>query len=158
MEMLTMTIVLRIQSILESVCPIDGFQYDIDAQTISNIAFREGSTAQQRTNALNAAASFDWSPAAHTTWQNLQDRSALLISIIPQDLPAKRSRALMLLLLDELNLHALKINAILDAVDGAASLAALKTAVALIPDYPARTKQQLLTTLTNIINAGGVDA
>lgn len=156
--MAIMTIAKRIQSTLEAACPIDGFSFDEETQSITNILFKVSSTAQQRTNATNAAASFDWSPAAQIAWQTLQDRSALLLSIIPQDLPAKRSRALMLLLLDELNLHALKINAILDAVDGAASLAALKTAVALIPDYPARTKQQLLTALTSIINAGGVDA
>ena len=53
------------------------------------------------------------------------------------------TRSFMLLVLDELNAHAAKINAILTAIDGAASLGALKTAVALIADYPTRTAAQL---------------
>lgn len=52
-------------------------------------------------------------------------------------------RATVLLLLDELNSHAAKINAILTAIDGAATLAALKTAVLAITDYPTRTVAQL---------------
>ena len=55
------------------------------------------------------------------------------------------TRAFMLVVLDELNNHALKINAILDAIDAAASLAALKTSVAAIADYPQRTSTQLKT-------------
>ena len=54
-------------------------------------------------------------------------------------------RAFMLIVLDELNLHALKHNAILDAVDAAANLADLKTRVALIADYPSRTEANLRT-------------
>jgi len=52
-------------------------------------------------------------------------------------------RALSLVLLDELNLHAERTNAILTAVDGAASLAALKTSVLAIQDVPLRTIAQL---------------
>jgi hypothetical protein len=67
------------------------------------------------------------------------------------------TRAAVLTILDEFNAHALKTNAILDAVDGAASLAALKTAVAAIADYPQRTKAQLLTAMQGKINAGDTD-
>lgn len=73
------------------------------------------------------------------------------------DLNAKRDRALALTILDELNNHALKINAILDAIDGATNLATLKSAVAAIADYPPRTQQQLITALQNHVNAGDVD-
>lgn len=66
-------------------------------------------------------------------------------------------RAIVAVTLDELNLHALKINAILDAVDGAATLAALKTAVAAIPDYPQRTPAQLVNAIKNKIDGGTVD-
>lgn len=52
-------------------------------------------------------------------------------------------RAFMLLVLDEFNAHTAKINAILTAVDNAATLAALKTAVAAIADQPTRTEAQL---------------
>lgn len=56
-------------------------------------------------------------------------------------------RALALLVLDEFNAHATKMNALLTAIDNAASLGALKTAVALIADHPTRTVAQLKTAL-----------
>ena len=54
-------------------------------------------------------------------------------------------RAFARAVLDETNLHAERVTAILDAIDGAASLAAVKTAVAAIPDVPTRTVQQMKT-------------
>lgn len=56
-------------------------------------------------------------------------------------------RALALLVLDELNAHAAKTNAILTAIDNATTLANLKTAVAAIADLPTRTVAQLKTAL-----------
>lgn len=53
-------------------------------------------------------------------------------------------RAFALLLLDELNLHAARITAILDAIDGASNLAGVKTAVAAIADVPQRTAGQIV--------------
>ena len=58
------------------------------------------------------------------------------------DMHGALARAVLLALVDELNLHALKVNAILDAVDAATSLADLKSRIALIADYPARTIAQ----------------
>ena len=52
-------------------------------------------------------------------------------------------RAFALVLLDELNLHATRTNAILDAVDAASNITTLKTAVALIADVPTRTIAQV---------------
>lgn len=52
-------------------------------------------------------------------------------------------RALVKLLVAEFNAHAAKTNAILDAIDAAGSLAALKTAVAGIQNHPTRTLAQL---------------
>lgn len=52
-------------------------------------------------------------------------------------------RAFMLTVLDELNLHADKINAILTAIDSGANLTAVKTNIAAIADYPQRTATQL---------------
>lgn len=46
---------------------------------------------------------------------------------------------------DESNLHAQRITAILDAIDGAANLAQVKTAIAAIPDVPDRTLAQTKT-------------
>ncbi len=58
-------------------------------------------------------------------------------------------RAFMLIVLDELNLGALKINALLAAIGAATSLAGLKTAVSLIADYPALTEAKLRTAIRN---------
>lgn len=56
-------------------------------------------------------------------------------------------RAFALVLLDELNGHADKINAILTAIDNGANLSAVKTNIAAIADYPQRTVAQLKTAL-----------
>lgn len=58
-------------------------------------------------------------------------------------------RAFMLVVIDEFNLHSTRLNAILDAVDAATSLADFKTRVALIPDIPQRTNGQLRTAIGN---------
>lgn len=58
-------------------------------------------------------------------------------------------RAFMLLVLDELNAHSAKVNELLDAIDAAGSLAALKTAAAAITDLPQRTEQQLRNAIRN---------
>lgn len=65
---------------------------------------------------------------------------------------SKALKAVALLTQDELNLHALKINAILDAIDGASSLSTLKTAVAAIADYPQRTPAQLKAAFDNKVD------
>jgi hypothetical protein len=60
-------------------------------------------------------------------------------------------------LLDELNLHAAKINSMIDAVNAATSLADLKARFALIADYPTRTMSQAITSIKNHIQNGDVD-
>lgn len=67
---------------------------------------------------------------------------------------SRKDKAVLLTILDELNLHATKINDILTAIDGAATLAAMKTAIAAINDYPQRTAAQLRTAANNKIDAG----
>lgn len=54
-------------------------------------------------------------------------------------------RAFMLTVLDELNLHAAKHNAILTAIDNGANFSGLKANIALVADYPQRTEAQLRT-------------
>jgi len=58
-------------------------------------------------------------------------------------------RAFALAVLDEINLHAERITAILDAADGATSLATFKTAMAAIADIPARNIGQMKTAVRN---------
>lgn len=83
--------------------------------------------------------------------------AAMLADALQANPPVAALRAVVLVALDELNAHALKLNAILDAVDGAATLAALKTAIAAIPDYPQRTPAQLKTAMQTKIAGGDVD-
>ena len=66
-------------------------------------------------------------------------------------------KAAVAVLIDELNNHANKINAILSAVDAATSLADLKTRVAAITDYPQRTLSQAKTSINNKIDTGEAD-
>jgi hypothetical protein len=86
-----------------------------------------------------------------------RERAVLSALVNAAQREAALTRAAVLVILDEFNAHALKTNAILNAVDGAATLAALKTAVAAIADYPQRTKAQLLTAMQNKIQAGDTD-
>lgn len=65
----------------------------------------------------------------------------------------KALKAVALVTQDEMNLHAAKINAILSAVDGAATYGALRTAIAAIADYPQRTPAQLKVAVDNKIDA-----
>lgn len=60
-------------------------------------------------------------------------------------------RALVQMLVDELNSHAARTNALLDAIDGAGSLAALKTTVSGIQNLPTRTLQQVRAAIRNKI-------
>jgi hypothetical protein len=60
-------------------------------------------------------------------------------------------RAFARLLVDELNEHTSRTNALLNAIDAAASLAALKTAVAPIQNLPIRDLAQLRQAIRNKI-------
>jgi hypothetical protein len=66
-------------------------------------------------------------------------------------------RGVLAALIDELNMHALKINSILSAVDAATSLADFKSRVALINDYPQRTMAQAVAAVKDKINDGTAD-
>lgn len=58
-------------------------------------------------------------------------------------------RAFMLIVLDEFNSHSIKINAILDAIDGANNLTQIKSGIVAIRDLPARTTAQLRLAIRN---------
>lgn len=93
--------------------------------------------------------------------QRLAAAQALVASYTTVDIQtqplAALVRAVVLLMLDEFNGHALKVNAILDAIDAAANLGQIKTAVAAIADLPPRTKAQLVTALVTKITGGDAD-
>ena len=71
---------------------------------------------------------------------------------------AKLLKSFVLTALDELNLHTTFEAAMLSAVAAASSLADLKTRFAAITPVPQRTKANLITAMTNQINAGNADA
>lgn len=71
---------------------------------------------------------------------------------------AKLLKAFVLTALDELNLHALKMKAIMDAIDSSTTYATLKTNIAAVVDYPQRTKANLINAMTTKINAGDPDS
>lgn len=115
---------------------------------------RVDQTAPQIAAAQAIVASYD--AAADAAQQLTEERAAANASLTAND--GALVRATILTILDEFNLHALKINAILDAVDAATSLTDLKTRVGNIVDYPQRTANQLRTSITNKINAGDADS
>lgn len=69
----------------------------------------------------------------------------------------KRAKAIILVAQDQFNATNTKINAILTAIDNAATLANLKTAVAAIQDMPITVPAQIKTAVMNKINSGGAD-
>lgn len=58
-------------------------------------------------------------------------------------------RAFMLIVMDDRNLLAARLSSLLDAIDGAASLGALKSAASSIENPPQYTEQQLRTAIRN---------
>lgn len=128
---------------------------DLDG-TAANLQWlpRADQTPAQIALAESIKASYD--QVADDAWKLQEERDAAA-SVLANP-GGKLIRAVVLLVLDEFNSHALKINAILDAVDAATSLADLKTRVAAIVDYPPRTAAQLKTAIQNKINAGDADS
>ncbi len=140
---------ISLSNAIRAVCPIDGVSLlDPVAHTV-RIDFKASATAPQQTAANAIVAAFDWSPSAQTTRDAQLAKAQATAGVDNGALQAgdkteRIVRAVVLLILDEFNAHALKHNAILDAVDAATSLADLKTRVGLITDYPQRTAQQIV--------------
>lgn len=107
-----------------------------------------------------AAIEAEWAanppPTAQRVLEALRQRAVDYLAAQQQH-DALLLRALVLMLLDDRNMLAGKINAILDAVDGAANLAGLKTAVAAITDAPTYTAAQVRTAINNKATAGDAD-
>lgn len=101
---------------------------------------------------------FDDSDAAQLAYENLQARTGAITAInVDKGVSFKLFRAVIGIVLDEFNLHAAKINAILTAIDNGTTLAQVKTNIAAIADHPTRTQQQLITAIENKLNSGTVD-
>jgi hypothetical protein len=92
--------------------------------------------------------------------QGAADTAALQVSyarakaLLTADDPiSKKEKAVLLVILDEFNAHATKINAVLTAFDQT-TYAAARTAAQAITDYPQRTAAQIKTSVANKIDAG----
>lgn len=104
---------------------------------------------------LRAATAQELEDAVDALSANLRANAiSELASIHP--LP-KLIRGLMLIILDEMNAHAAKMNAILTAIDSGSTLAQVKSNIAAIADYPQRTALQLRNAIQSKINAGEAD-
>lgn len=99
-------------------------------------------------------ANFSVAQAADEMLQARQEASDLLDTAYPI---AKLHRAVLLLVLDELNVLRAWITDFKADVSGAATLAALKTAVAADADLPARTNAQLVAAIRSKLSAGTAD-
>lgn len=107
--------------------------------------------------ARNAIANADLSPAAALARAVLRLHPQADGAFTAQTEGAMRDRAIVLTAIDEINILRDWITQFKIAVAGAATLAALKTAVANLPNLPQRTAQQAKTAITNKINSGGAD-
>lgn len=65
-------------------------------------------------------------------------------------------RAIAFTAMDEINLLRLKVNEILDAIDGASNFAGVKSAIAAITDLAPRTEPQMKTAIKGKISSGEV--
>lgn len=106
---------------------------------------------------INAACAIFVSAGGIDNQANLNERALAIDLLGNGGENGKFLRGLMLLVRTELNLHAARTNAILDAVDAATTLANLKSAVALIVNLPIRSKSDLVSAIQNIINIGDAD-
>lgn len=112
---------------VSAVCPVAGVARD--AHGAVRIDFADEATAAQRSDALAAAAAFDWQNPPPPA-----DVEVLSGAVV----------ALALLTLDEINLLREWVAAFNATVAAAASLADLKTRIAALPILPDRTRAQLL--------------
>jgi len=135
------------------------------APLVQDVSFSEGLSAsvQVRPSSEQAAAqatidAFDWSAAAHAAWQNLQDRTTAKTKVNTDvDYEAKALRALVAVLLDEVNALRQWLASFKVEVAAATNLADLKTRVATLPATPDRTLAQAKTAILNKVDGGTVD-
>jgi len=123
-----------------------------------NIRWLSAPTAGESATASAIVSGWVWTEAANQSLVAKKAKQEATSGIdngtaVVGDKTERLVRALMEIVLDEFNLHALKHNAILDATDAATSLADFKARVALIPDYPARTAAQLVNAIKTKISA-----
>lgn len=119
------------------------------AVELSRAAYNAAVAIDGRYRKWNGSAVVEMSPAEKAGADQAAAEAARDEAAARLDEAEDLIRALALALLAELNSHAHTMNAILDAVDGATSLADFKARVAAIDDHPIRTVAQLRAAVRN---------
>lgn len=142
----------RMLTAVNRVCA--GELRDVDG-TDAHVVFlpTNGATQPQKDAALVIIAAYD-----DIAEQLTEGRADALVVLAGLGAQSKIARALMLVILDELNLHAAKMKEILDASDASTSAADFKARVSAIADYPQRIPSQIVTAITAKINSGAADS
>lgn len=148
----------RLHQTIAALTPIHGVRVGTAGSSATcEIKFKPEATGPQQAAAQNALDTFDWSDAATAAWANLQSRtdaSALMNTVKAE---GKVLRALVLVLIDEINALRQWVAAFKAATAAATNLANLQTRVAGLPNMPDRTLAQAKTAIANTLDAGTVD-
>ena len=122
------------------------------------VTYQAWATEAQRAAGAAVVAAFDWSQAAHDLW--LRDRRRLAASALLDALGGESAlvRAVVLVLVDDVNDLRQWVTSFKAAVAAATTLADLKTRVAALANTPDRTAAQARAAVANRITGGGADS
>jgi hypothetical protein len=138
--------------------PVDRCPAAVGPGTVRGDLTFVGNPTQAQLDACDAViAAFDWSDAAHAVWLNARSRDAAKSQFDLTDAQGKVLRALVKVLIDEVNLLRQWVAAFKVETAAASTLANLKTRVATLPATPDRTLQQAKTAIAAAIDAGEAD-
>ncbi len=134
--------------------PIDGVS---GSEGSVRVDYQASATAPQRTQGDAIVAAFDWSAAADDTFSARQAKTTAgsifdAGALKSADAQGRALIALVLLILDEFNAHSTQTTNMLAAIAAAASLADLKTRMALVNNIPQRTQAQLIAAIKTKIS------
>lgn len=130
--------------------PIDGVSYDGSF----TVAYQASATSQQIAQGESLKANFDFSQTAEDAWVVSQAESTAKSKYTNTDDLGRLFRAVVSLLIDELNTLREWDMSLQAAVAASTSLADLKTRVAALSSLPDRTVGQAATAINNKIDGG----
>lgn len=148
----------RLTEAVAGACPIDGLFIGTPGVPASvRIDYRPEATPGEQAAAAVVVAAFDWSPAAQTAWEAQREIDTALAEMSEPLSGQQRRviRAVVGLLVDELNVLRGWLRDFKSATAAASNLATLKTGVAALPNLPDRTVSQAKTAVSDRINAAG---
>lgn len=148
----------RLHDAIAAVCPIVGVSIGrVNDKNTWRFTAKPEATPAQISDAEAVIATWDSSQSADDAATKVSERTVAVAMLASAGHEAKLLRALLLTILEEMNLHAARIKSILDAIDGASTLAQVKTAVAAIADPPQRTAGDVRASMANKLNIGAAD-